>query len=275
MAKEEKKKLPEFTSSRGVFVFPKLTEADYGNEKFPKPDGEFSSKLRMSQEDAEAMLDQKNKQGQTIRKLYEEALAEADVAFAALEVGTRKKFAQKGVTGPIANPIYNVLYDKETEEPTGFVEFKAAMKHSGEFKKGPKAGKIWTRYPALFDARGQKIKGVISRDKSGNVVKDRAGEPVYKFPNIWGGTEGKLNFAVSPYFIPGTAAAGLKFMLSAAQIIELVSNGSRSADSYGFGEEEGYGYSGEEEDQTTEDEDTGSSGGSESSSGSDVGNDDF
>lgn len=274
MANEDKKKkLPEFTSTRGIFVFPKLTEPDYGNDKFPKPDGEFSTKLRMSQDDAEAMLDMKNKQGDTIRKLYEAALAEAEVAFKALDVGTRKKFEQKGVTGPVANAIYNVIYDKETEEPTGEVEFKVAMKHSGEFKKGPKAGKVWCRYPVLFDARGVKIKGTIARDKNGNVTKDRAGDPVYKYPNIWGGSEGKLSFAVSNYFIPGTAAAGIKLMLGAAQIIELVSNGSRSADSYGFGEEDGYGYEPDQE-QTSDETDTGTSGDT-GSAGSDVGNDDF
>lgn len=31
----------EFTAPGGTFKFPKLSEPDYGNEKFPKSDGEY------------------------------------------------------------------------------------------------------------------------------------------------------------------------------------------------------------------------------------------
>lgn len=216
MATDTKKKLPSFTTPRGVFVFPKLSEPDYGTKDYPKPDGEYSLKFRMSQADADAFVNRKDKDGNSIQSLYEEALREAEAAFAELKVETRKKLKEVK-----PNELFTVLYDKETEEPTGEVEFKFKMKASGEFKKGPKAGTKWHRKPDIFDARGVKIgKGV----------------------NIWGGTEGKVSFSVRGYFVPGTAAAGLTLMLSAVQVISLVSAGQRSADSYGFGEEEGYGY---------------------------------
>src|SRR6202035_3921169 len=35
-----------FTSPKGTFVFPKLNDPDYGNNDYPKPDGEYSLKLR-------------------------------------------------------------------------------------------------------------------------------------------------------------------------------------------------------------------------------------
>ncbi|MER8421835.1 hypothetical protein [Mesorhizobium sp. M1329] len=219
MAKDTKKKLPQFTTPRGIFVYPKLTEPDYGTKDYPKPDGEYSLKFRLSLEDAEAFVDRKIKHGDemvSLQSLYNAAMQDAERQFAELKVESRKKL---GSVKP--NDLFTVLYDQETEEPTGEVEFKFKMKASGEFKQGPKAGKKWSRKPDLFDAKGRKI---------GNGV------------NIWGGSEGKVSFATREYFVAGTAAAGLTLMLGGVQVIELVTNGSRAANSYGFGEEEGYGY---------------------------------
>lgn len=242
MAKEAKKKLPQFTTPRGVFVFPKLTEPDYGSKDFPKPDGEYSLKLRMAQADADAFIARKNKDGVSLGDMYEEALRDAEAAFAELPVATRKKLEKVK-----PNELFTVLYDEETEEPTGEVEFRFKMKASGEFKKGPKAGQKWYRKPDLFDAKGRKIGGGV---------------------NIWGGSEGKVSFVGSPYFIPGTAAAGLRLMLGGVQVIELVSNGSRAADSYGFGEEEGFGYDPDEyREETTGEDASGESAGDAGAAG--------
>lgn len=238
MASEKKKQLPSFTTARGTFVFPKLTEPDYGTKDYPKPDGEYSLKFRMSQEDAEAFVNRKDKDGNSLKSLYEAALQEAERQFGELKVESRKKL---GSVKP--NELFTVLYDQETEEPTGEVEFKFKMKASGEFKKGPKTGKKWSRKPDIFDARGKKMVGAL--------------------PNIWGGTIGKVSFAVRDYFVAGTAAAGLTLMLGGVQIIDLVSNGSRSSDSYGFGEEEGYGYDPDEFREETEGGDTSGDGGSD------------
>lgn len=242
MAKEAKKKLPQFTTPRGVFVFPKLTEPDYGSKDFPKPDGEYSLKLRMAQADADAFIARKNKDGVSLGDMYADALRDAEAAFAELPVATRKKLEKVK-----PNELFTVLYDEETEEPTGEVEFRFKMKASGEFKKGPKAGQKWYRKPDLFDAKGRKIGGGV---------------------NIWGGSEGKVSFVGSPYFIPGTAAAGLRLMLGGVQVIELVSNGSRAADSYGFGEEEGFGYDPDEyREETTGEDASGESAGDAGAAG--------
>ena len=88
-----------------------------------------------------------------------------------------------------------------------------------------------------------------------------------KVPAIWSGTTAKVSFSVGlnkegvpGYFIPGTGAAGLKLKLLAVQIIDLKSGGERSADSYGFGAEEGYAY------DPSDDGDTGSQFGDETGS---------
>lgn len=211
---EAKKKLPQFTSPRGTFRYPKISEPDFGNEKFPKPDGEYSVQLVLQADSPEA----KDIIGK-LTPLYAAAMAEAAEAFKALPVGTRKAFEKKGVKGPVENPLFTELYDKETEEPTGEIVFKFAMKASGEYKKGPKAGKRWSRRPNIFDAKGKRM---------------------VKLPDIWGGTVGKVAFEAASYFITGTAAAGLRLPLVGVQIIDLVSGGERTAGSMGFGEEDGY-----------------------------------
>jgi hypothetical protein len=213
MADDKKKKLPSFTTPRLRLAWPKLTAPDYGTKEYPKPDGEYSTKAVGRLDDPEV-----KKLIAALQPAYAEAMKEAQEAFAALKPETRKKL--KAVT---ENPLYTELLDKETEEPTGEVEFKFAKRASFEAKKGPKAGqKVHIKVP-LFDARGVAIT---------------------KAPEIWGGTVARVSFTASPYFIPGTGAAGLKLNLDAVQIIELRQSGGRDATGYGFGQEEdGYAHS--------------------------------
>lgn len=218
MAKDEKPKRIVLTSPRGVFQWPKLNEPDLGTKDYPNPDGSYSVNLVLKADDPET-----KKFIKTLTPHYEAAMAEAKEAFKGLKVETRKKL--KNVT---ENALFTEVYDKETEEPTGEIRFKFAMRASGEYKKdGPKKGKRWNRKPVIFDAKG-----------------NRMASP----PAIWGGTEGRISFELSPYFIPGTGAAGLKLGLEAAKILSLVSAGERNADAYGLGgEEDGYEYSAEEQ----------------------------
>lgn len=201
---DKKPKNPEFTTPRGTFVYPKLNEPDYGTDDFPKADGEYSVRLRLTEAEAEPLLAK-------LQPLLEQAYAEGREAFEKLPVANRKKL--KDIT---ENELFQVEYDKETEEPTGNLLFKFAMKASGKSKK---TGKDWTRKPVIFDAKGRKMTNA---------------------PSIWGGTVGKVSFEVRPYFIVGSGAAGLKLGLNAVQVIDLVSGGGRDAEDYGFGEEDGY-----------------------------------
>lgn len=223
----DKKKDPKkikITSPKGTLKWPKLTEPDYGNKEYPKPDGEFSTKLILPENDpaTQAFIEQ-------LETLYDEAMADAKKAYKELKVATRKKLGK--VT---ENPLYTVVYDEETEEPTGDIEFKFACKASGKRKKGPKEGTRWYKTLGLFDAKGNAMKPA---------------------PDIWGGSVGKISFVPSSYFIPGTGAAGLKLNLEAAQIIDLVQGGVRSADEYGFTEEDGYEYSEDDAPKPEADED--------------------
>lgn len=192
-----------FTSPKGIFRYPALAKPDFGNVAFPKPNGEYKVQLVVTPDVAEELL-------KKIQPLFDKAVAEGEELFAKLPIASRKKLGQLTI-----NDLVSVIYDKETEEPTGDVFFKFSTAASGINAKK----EAWSRKIALFDAKGK---------------------PLAKAPDIWGGTVGKVSFEAAPYFVPGTGTAGLKLYLTAAQIIELVSGGSRGASEYGFGEEEGY-----------------------------------
>jgi hypothetical protein len=204
MATDKKPKLLKGTTPRGSFVYPALTKPDYGNEQFPQPDGVYKVNLRMTEEDAEPLIAK-------LTPVWEQAEKDGQEAFDALPVANRKKLKN----GFQMNDMFEREYDKETEDETGFVIFKFKMKASGKNKKGEK----WTRKPGLFNAKGVALKNP---------------------PNIWGGTEGKISYEISPYFIAGQGQAGLSLRLQAVQILDLVSEGSKSASGYGFQAEDGY-----------------------------------
>lgn len=204
----------QYTTPKGILRYPKITEPSYGSEDYPKPMGEYATEVVFKADSPEA-----KHLIQLLSPHYKEMQAWAAEEYAKLPIGTRKANEKKGIKGPTFNPLYRELYDKETEEPTGEIAFRFQADAAGEIKKGPRAGKKWTWRPLVFDAHKHRIVDV---------------------PDIWGGTVARIAFEISPYFIAGTAAAGLKLRLVGVQIIDLVSSGHRSADSLGFDEEDGY-----------------------------------
>lgn len=203
MATQARKASPEFISPRGVFVYPALTKPDFGAKDYPKPDGEYKVTLRVSESVADAWRDG------PLKAVIAEAREQADAEFAKLPVATRKKLKELTF-----NEVGTVEYDKETEEPTGYVLFKFAMKAGGVRKKD---NSKWSQKPTIFDSKG------VRMDKP---------------PEIWGGSEGKVSVEASPYFIPGTGAAGVSLRLKAVQLLKLVQGGARDAAGYGFGAED-------------------------------------
>lgn len=218
MANKRQKKL-KLTSPKGVFKYPNLTRPDTGTKDYPKPDGEFNVRLILNKSDpATASFLAK------LQPHYDAAKEKAEEAFGELKVATRKKLGKLTM-----NDLYTVLYDPETEEETGEIEFRFKAKASGTRKDNTK----WERTVDLFDAHGA---------------------PITKKIDIWGGTTGIISFTFDDYFIPGTGTGGMKLQLEAAQIVELVQGGQRSADSYGFASQgEGYAYS--DDDAVEEDTD--------------------
>ena len=197
-------KRPTYTSPKGSFKFPSLSKPDFGNEKFPKPDGEYKTGLVVSRADAQPLIDK-------LQPEWDAAIALGKVEFAKLKPEQRKRLGSVK-----EQPFYQEEFDKETEEETGNVIFNFKTKYKIIDKKSQEErfNKI-----GLFDAKGKPL---------------AAGTAIY------GGTIGKVSFQVSPYFVAGQGMAGISLRLGAAQVIDLVGPGNRSADSFGFGEEDGY-----------------------------------
>ena len=197
-------KRPSFTSPAGSFKFPSLSKPDFGNFKFPKPDGEFKTGLVVSRELAQPLIDQ-------LTPYWEEAIKEGQEAFNGLPMATRKKMGSLK-----EQPFFQEEYDPETEEETGNVIFNVKTKYGIMDRKTneKRFNKI-----GLFDSKGAPL---------------AAGTAIY------GGTVGKVAFQASPYFVSGQGMAGITLRLSAVQVIDLVGPGSRTATQFGFGKEDGY-----------------------------------
>ena len=101
------------------------------------------------------------------------------------------------------------------ENDDGTVTFKFKMKA----KVTPKKGDPFEQKPALFDAKGKPLTGETK---------------------VGGGSTIKVSYEVVPYYT-AIAGAGVSLRLKAVQIIELKAySGGGNAESYGFGEEEGF-----------------------------------
>lgn len=222
---DKKTKLPSFTSPKGIFVWPRLSEPD---TKY-KAEGLYSVKLRLDESEAKALINK-------LQPIFDQSVEDGKEKYAALPVKTRKEKDFKTVK------YFSPVYDEETEEETGEVEFNFKMTASGVSKK---TGKKWERAPRIFDAKGIVMKNI---------------------PSIWGGTTGKVAFEVMPFFNAAQCEAGLSLRLDAVQIIELVSGGGKSASAYGFGAEDG-GY--EHDNDAFADETEPSAGGSAGASDDD------
>jgi hypothetical protein len=218
MADNSKKpKAIRYTSPKGVFMYPYLIKPDFGQGSFANAKGIYKVNLRLSEEDAAPLL-------AILQPIYDATIQEGLAKFAALKVEARKKL--KSLT---ETPLFDTVYDSETEEPTGEIIFKFATAASGVNQKGDP----WNRTISLFDAKGKAIKPTM----------------------VGGGTVGKVSFEASPYFIPATGVAGVKLYLIAAQILELSEGGSGgSASSYGFGAEEGYESQDDSSDSSSDDD---------------------
>lgn len=246
MAKDKKPSNPKLMAPRGPMVFPKLNAAD---TKFDAA-GSFGTKVRYDLSDpaVTAFIAK-------LQPMHDAAVARATELFAAMPVQARKAHAAKGVKGPVPNPLYTELFDEQTEEATGQVEFNFKAPASGKAKSGKNMGKTYIRRPTIVDSKGKVIvRGTdfswLHEIKPGpatlaNTVFKKLG------PAIWGGSEGKYSLEIGTfedglpgYFVPSTAACGLSLRLRGVQLLTLVQGGS---DDMGFGEEDG-GYEGSDDD---------------------------
>jgi len=139
----------------------------------------------------------------------QELIALIDKAMADAAAEAKKENPKKQIKS--ADAPYKPEYDDNGDE-TGNTLFTFKLKA----KVKSKSGEVFSQRPKLFDAKGKAVTA-----------------------NLGGGSIVKVAFAIAPFYAP-TLGAGVTLRLYAVQIIDLKTYGEKSADAYGFGEEEGY-----------------------------------
>lgn len=204
---EKRKKLERITTPEGTAVWPNLTKPD---TKFNAA-GEYRIRIAITAEEAEPIMAKLN-------ELADEAYAEAKVTLeeaVAAATGEKKVKAKKALEKlERADIPCKPCYDEEGSE-TG--NFELSFKMNAE-RKDKKTGKVIKQSPLLFAANAK---------------------PFPASKTIWGGSRVKVSGTIIPYYIPGTGQAGVSLRLAAVQVIKLVSSGSGTASSFGFGATEG------------------------------------
>lgn len=186
------------TTPAGRSVYPKLNTPD---TKY-KPLGEYTTKLVLSAEDAQPLIDQYE---QILNSYFEEQKAE-------LMKGDGKSKAKAKALKFAADRPYKPEVDDEGDD-TGNVVFNFKM--PARIAREGKADLVMK--PDVFDAAGKKLESP---------------------PDIWGGSVLKVAYELRPFNT--NIGVGLSLRLNAVQIIELRQGGQRDASGYGFGAEEGY-----------------------------------
>lgn len=174
----------------GTAMWAKVFEPD---TKF-NPDGDYSINIQMPVAKSVEMSE----------KLESIVQAEFDKA---VEKDPRMK--NQLATRPVCQPVY----DRDTGDDTGNVEFKFKLK--AKIKR--KDGTMFEQRPTVFDSK------VTPMDKS---------------TLIGNGSKVKVAFEPIPYVMPATKQVGVSLRLKAVQVLELVEYGSSTTSV--FDEEDGY-----------------------------------
>ena len=145
----------------------------------------------------------------------------------------------------------NLVLSKEEAQPivdTINEVFSENLKDEMKKQKKKELKKANPPYADELDDDGKATGNVIFKFKSKAVYKpaifDANGETVIN-PQIWGGSEIRVNAALYPYFV-SSIGAGVSLKLRAVQVIALV-EGSEGAGRFGFDKTAGYVHKEKEE----------------------------
>lgn len=106
--------------------------------------------------------------------------------------------------------VYEVELDDAGDE-TGNVIFKTKLNAVG---KNAKTNETWANSPKLFDSQGNKLPEDVS---------------------IWSGSKLIIAGKVMAYAMGSTKSVGVSLKCDGVQVLELVSGGGQTAESFGFG----------------------------------------
>jgi len=191
-------------SPKGIAAYPRLNKPDTQFDA----NGVYKAPLKIDT-DEQAGAKFKDYLDDLAEKAFDQAVAEA------VEKGEFKTEALARKKIKRADLPYSVVEDEDGEE-TSVIKVNFKMKAR---VKSRKTGEEFELKPKIFDAHKNELA---------------------KCPAVYSGSV--LKVAFKPIFwYTKQLGAGVKLQLEAVQIIELVSgSGGGDADSYGFGEEDGY-----------------------------------
>lgn len=209
---QKKPPLKKGVSPAGIASFPFLNRPDeYKGKK------SYKTTLRIGGDESEALRD-------LINEETEKALADTKAKLEDLakngKDGKTKAKAKAALEELTTGLPYTESVDDDGEG-TGDYEFK--FKCNAEFED-KKTGDIKAITVPIFDAKKKQLN---------KTPKDKA-------PAIWAGSTLKVAFSLVPYYVESAKVCGVSLRINGVQIIELVSGSGGSADSMGFGDEDGY-----------------------------------
>lgn len=187
----------------------------------------------------------------TCRLAFDPNLPEVQKLVARLEEVRDEQFEEFKAEKPAhkkfsAAPVFTDELDKEGEE-TGRITINFKMRASGISKQTKKP---WARKPQIFDSKGKEVKNP---------------------PNISGGSILRVACELGGFGVQSSKLFYVTIKLVGVKLIELVTYGGQSADSLGFGDDEGgYEASGDSSssfDDNDNDDDAGDSSASEEENG--------
>ena len=183
-----------------------------------------------------------------------------------------RKPDDRPIKGKPQEPAFKVNMRFAKDDPAWLklkklLDDKVEEAYQTAIEENPKKKKIITRaypYSEVLDEEGEETGVIEVKFKQRAVIKrkgkddinvrialfDAKGKPLPDGVNPWSGSIVKVSFSPRPYLMDSTNAAGISLSFDAVQVIKLEQGGgaNRSANSYGFGEEEGY----EADDETAE-----------------------
>ena len=200
MATTMKKRIM-YNTPKGMALFAHIKEPDYGNDKYPNPEGQYRITLILTEEQSMGLKEK-------LREEIEKAEENAEEKFNGLKRSTREKLG-----GLTMNDVCSPEYDRD-DNATG--NYKWSFKANSKYEDR-NTGKKIERHIPVFDSLNQPI-----------TLKDEIGN----------GSEVRISFSVNPYFVEGQGMGGLSLYINAIQIAKLVKGGEKTAEYYGFEEDD-------------------------------------
>lgn len=198
------------TTPPGLFCWPKLNAPDYGSTEFPVEKGQYMVNIEFDPEDTEATWAVGKEQRVGGWKAFVEYLEELDHENYVLQCN------KKGKDKLARRELFKEVLDSDGNS-TGKLQMVVKCKAVITKGKGKTSEQDFENRPGVFDSQ----KNVFPKDTI-----------------IGGGTVGRVSLEPYGYYRSNTGSA-LYLTLQAVQVLDL-KEVDGTADSYGFGTEDGY-----------------------------------